>query len=101
QRRVANQTSRACIREYVIDFGCRQPYVQWDHDRSQPGTRVDQLEVIRFIREENGQPVSSPKPVFAQGSGNAPYAIVKLAKSRASAGCGQRGLFRIVSSGPG
>src|SRR6185369_8281577 len=95
---MANETSRRRIAEYVIDFGCRQPYVQGDHNHSQPGTRVDQFEVLGFIWKENGQPVSRLKPEFLQSSGNASDAIVKLAKGQASAGCGHRRLAGIISS---
>ena len=61
-----NQAARTCIGQHVIEFHRRKPRVQWDRDHAQPGTRIDQLDVFTFIREEKGQPVSSCKTVSAE-----------------------------------
>src|SRR5262249_25224275 len=99
-RRVPNQAARTCVGQYVIEFHRRKPRVERDRDHAKPGTRIDQLNVFTFIREEKGEPVSCCKTVSLKRSRNPCNTIVKLSKSRASLAGSKGGPARKISGGP-
>jgi hypothetical protein len=75
---VSDYTSRACVSDEVIDFRYREPGVHRNRNQSQPGTSIDQLEIVGFIWQEHGQAVASSESVFAERCGNSRNTIVKL-----------------------
>src|SRR5258705_13843937 len=97
---MANHASRGGVGENVRDLRCGEPYVQRHRGHSQPGTRVNELDVVGFVREQQRQPVSHAKTVSSQGCRNASNAIMKLTKRRALAGSRERRPFRIETSAP-
>src|SRR6266852_3551870 len=94
---MANQSARLCIVEDVVDFFDRKPCVQWNYDYSEPGTGINELDVIRLVRKKNGQPVSGFEAMFRQCRSNPPHASVQFAESRARSVCGKRGPLRKIS----
>ena len=44
-----------------IDFCHRDSGVQWNGNYTQPGARINELEVIGLVREKKGQPISGSK----------------------------------------
>jgi hypothetical protein len=65
----------------VIDFRYREPGVHRNGNHSKPGTSVDQLEIVGFVWQEQGQAIASSESVLAERRSNASDTIVKFAKS--------------------
>ena len=78
---MSDQASRVCVGDKVIDFRYREPGVHRDRNHPQPGTRIDQLEIVRFIWQEQGQAVAGLESVFAERSSNAGNSIAKFSKT--------------------
>src|SRR6266480_77692 len=76
QRRMTNQAARFGVAEDAVDFFNRKPCVQWNYDYSEPGARINELDVTRLVRKKNGQPVAGFEAMFRQCRSNAPDAIV-------------------------
>jgi hypothetical protein len=71
---------RVCISDEVINFRYREPDIYRNRDQAQPGTSIDELEIVRFIWQEQSQTVAGSKSVFAERCGNASNTIAKLPK---------------------
>src|ERR1700756_2942662 len=51
ERRMPHEPSRLCIKQNLIDFSCGEPRVYRDGSNAEPAARVDQLDVVRRIRQ--------------------------------------------------
>jgi hypothetical protein len=91
---------RVGVCEHAIDLGRRGPGVHRHRDHTQPAAGIYQLEVLGFVREEQGQPVARTKSMSAKPGGDSGNAIVELTKGRMlDVGTKSRGTLRIIPSG--
>jgi hypothetical protein len=75
---VPHKTARICIGEHPVYFHCIKPCIQWNSDHSEPAACIDQLDVLRSVREQEGKPITNTKALPAQGCRNVGDAMLKL-----------------------
>src|SRR5258705_7297266 len=97
---MANQPFRLSIGQDVGDFGWREPYVQRHRDHTEPGTRMNELDVVGFVRQQKRQPVANAEAAFFQVASDASDPVVQLAKRRPPASGSQRRPLGVETSGP-
>src|SRR5260370_24615715 len=93
-----NEAMRLGIGEDVVQLDARQARVQRNGDGAEPGTRIHQLDVLRFVRKQDRQSIARSKALPAQRGGDVRDTIVELAKGYSPAIRNQRGSFRTGSS---
>src|SRR5467141_2882364 len=100
ERGMPYQPTRFCIKQNSIDFGCGEPCIYRDCSNAEPTAGVDQLDVLRRIRQQKREAVARRKTVGGERSRNVPDALVERLERNSGAVDNQSRAFWIVSRSP-
>src|SRR6266702_8107781 len=95
-----HQPAWFCIKQNSIDFGCGEPCVYRDCSNAEPAAGVDQLDVLRRIRQQKREAVARRKAVGGERSRNVPDALVDLLERNSGTVGTQRRALRVIPECP-
>src|SRR5260370_11152221 len=100
ERGVPHQPAWFCIKQNSIDFGCGEPRVNRDCSDAEPAAGVDQLDVLRRIRQQKREAVARRKAVGGERSRNVPDALVERLERNRGTFDNQRRALRVIPGCP-
>src|SRR5262249_23215060 len=95
-----DQRFRLCVGQDMPDLGWREPNVQRDRDHAEPGTRMNELDVVGFVRQQQGQSIANAEAACLQIRRDAPDALVQLTIRRPPTCPSKRRSLGIEASAP-
>src|SRR5713101_5818238 len=96
ERGVPHQPAWFCIKQNSIDFGCGEPRVNRDCSDAEPAAGVDQLDVLRRIRQQKREAVARRKAVGGERSRNVLDALVERLERNSGTVDNQRRALRVI-----
>jgi hypothetical protein len=75
---VAHEATRVCISQRALYFHTGKACVQRNCNDSQPAAGVHQLDVLRAVREQEGEAITDAKTLPAQCRRNASDPMLKI-----------------------
>src|SRR5882672_1371156 len=100
ERGMPHQPTRFCIKQNSIDFGGGEPRVYRDCSNAEPTAGVDQLDVLRRIRQQKREAVARRKAVGGERSRNVPDALVERLERNSGTVDNQRRALRVIPECP-
>ncbi len=100
KRGMPHQPAWFCIKQNSIDFGCGEPRVYRDCSNAEPAAGVDQLDVLRRIRQQKREPVARRKAVGGERGRNVPDALVDRLERNSGTFDNQRRALRVIPECP-
>src|SRR6266852_1747098 len=100
KRGMPHQPAWFCIKQNSIDFGRGEPRVYGDCSNAEPAAGVDQLDVLRRIRQQKREPVARRKAVGGERGRNVPDALVERLERNSRTVDNQRHTLRVVPECP-
>jgi hypothetical protein len=91
-----HQPERFCIKQNSIDFGCGEPCVYRDCSNAEPAAGVDQLDVLRRIRQQDREATARRKAVGGERSRDVLNALVERLERNSGTVDNQRRALRVI-----
>jgi len=95
-----HQPTRFCIKQNSVDFSCGESRVYRDCSNAEPAAGVDQLDVLRRIRQQKREAVARRKAVGGERSRNVLDALVERLERNSGTVDNQRRALRVIPGCP-
>src|SRR6266403_1010671 len=100
KRGMPHQPAWFCIKQNTLDFGCGEPCIYRYYNNAEPTAGVDQLDVLRRIRQQKREAVARRKTVGGERSRNVPDALVDRLETNSGTFDNQRRALRVIPECP-